>query len=61
MKKTKKNKKSLDENEIKKIAEKAGFVFVVNAKISVGKPDNQLNKETIIYNDGSKKGFKVKL
>lgn len=66
MKKTKKvkNKKpELTEEELRKVAERAGFTFVLHKKQTVfGKPEKDLHQgETVIIPEGSSKGFKVKL
>lgn len=60
MKKPKSIKKSktpvLTEEEIKKLAINAGFTFVIDKKVQAfGKPDERLNKETVIITETGQK------
>lgn len=65
MKKTKKSKVTvpeLTEAELKRIAENAGFTFVLDKKKALGRPEKDLHQgDTVIIPEGASRGFKVKL
>lgn len=51
----------LTEEALKKLLQDAGFVFVNKKERTFGKPDGALHQgETMIFPEGSTRGFKVK-
>lgn len=58
--KRKQSKPELTEAELKKLLLKAGFVLINKSKHVFGKPESELNKDTLIFPEGSNKGILVK-
>jgi len=58
--KRKSKEPELTEAELRQLLIDAGFVFINNKKAAFGKPEKDLNRETMIFPEGSKRGIPVK-